>query len=54
MQYLCELQSNILCPFMLQLFDKKVILDADKWANNFKIAMTKMKWSLCPYYLSVY
>ena len=40
----------------MQWFDFKVNIGADKWVNILncvKIAMTKMKWSLYPYYLPV-
>ena len=40
MQYLLELYSNILCSIRLQLCGFKMNIDADKWANIFKIALT--------------
>ena len=38
MQYLWKLSSNISCPIRLQWFDFEANIDADKWANIFKIA----------------
>ena len=47
MQYLWGLLRNISCPIRLQLFDFEVNIDADKWANIFKIAwkFSWLKWN---------